>query len=70
MAISYAVIVQSRKVGGSKTDDISKYGVRTDFPINAVLKWVGWFQTIYFNQEVVILMKIVQEIWNDKEITL
>lgn len=72
MAISYAVIVQIHEVGGCKTGDISEYSVRTDFPISAVLKWGGWFQTIYFDQEidVVILTKIVQEIWNDKEMTL
>ena len=50
-AISYAVIVQSRDVGGSKTGDISEYSVRTGFLINAVFKWEGWFQTISFDQK-------------------
>lgn len=72
MTISYEIIAQSHEVGGSKTDDISEYSVRTYFPINAVSKWGWWFQTIYFDQEkdIAILTKNVQEIWNAKEMAI
>jgi hypothetical protein len=46
----YYSLLLSYFVHGSDNDDVSR------FPINATLKWGGWYRTICFDQEKVFVL--------------